>query len=49
MADRQSFHYLSSQDQIKPEYWESFEPIFTDYENAIEWLSETKDVDQTTR
>lgn len=23
--------------------------IFTDYENAIEWLSETEDVDQTTR
>ena len=23
--------------------------IFTDYENAIEWLSETKDIDQTTR
>ena len=22
--------------------------IFTDYENAIEWLSETEDVDQTT-
>ena len=34
MADRQSFHYLSSQDQIKPENWESFEPIFTDYENG---------------
>ena len=23
--------------------------IFTDYENAIEWLSETEDIDQTTR
>jgi len=33
MADLQPFHYLSSQDQIKPEYWESFEPIFTDFDN----------------
>ena len=34
MADLQPFHYLSSQDQIKPEYWESFEPIFTDFEDG---------------
>jgi len=34
MADLQPFHYLSSQDQIKPEYWESFEPIFTDFDKG---------------
>ena len=34
MADLQPFQYLSSQDQIKPEYWESFEPIFTDFEDG---------------
>jgi len=31
MAEVEPFHYLSSQDQIKPHYWESFEPIFTEY------------------
>ena len=31
MAEIEPFQYLSSQDQIKPHYWESFEPIFTEY------------------